>query len=91
MLRLWASAGSRSRLRNKEDVAPRAAPTESCTQTGPWKGFNGCPNCRRQALTDQAKQPGIILGPVRDRVREPLGVAGGTTLNTRDIAWTLSR
>ncbi len=30
---------------------------------------------RGERRTDQAKQPGILLGPVRDRVREPLVVA----------------
>jgi len=30
---------------------------------------------RGERGTDQAKQPGILLGPVRERVREPLVVA----------------
>jgi len=30
---------------------------------------------RRERRPDQAKQPGILLGPVRDRVREPLLVS----------------
>ena len=44
---------------------------------------------RRERCADQAKQPGIFLGPVRDRLREPLVVALRATPSTRHIACTL--
>lgn len=43
---------------------------------------------RRERRTDQTKQPGILSGPVRDRVREPLVVPARATPSTRHSAGT---
>ena len=44
---------------------------------------------RRERCTNLAKQPGIFLDPVRDRMREPLVVSVRTTPSTRQSACTL--